>query len=63
VAGDLSLQGMKFSCLLYLSFEDQGRREGTATLTWASEAKEMVVEVVATEPQGSLRGSRSLGSL
>lgn len=31
--------------------------------TWVSEAKERMAEVAATEPQGSLRGSWSLGSL
>lgn len=41
----------------------EGRKEGTAPPTWASEAKERMVEVAATEPQGSLRGSWSLGSL
>lgn len=42
----------------------RGRKEGMAPPpTWASEAKERMAEVVATEPQGSLRGSWSLGSL
>lgn len=34
---------------------DRGKREGTAPPAWASEAKERMVEVAATEPQGSLR--------
>lgn len=41
----------------------EGRKEGTAPPTWASEAKERMAEVAATEPQGSLRGSQSLGTV
>lgn len=39
-----------------------GRREGTSPSTWASEAKERMVEVAAPEPQGPLEGSWYLGS-
>lgn len=59
----LSIEGCLGSCL-DLSFRDRGR-SGYGALThshpphcvWASEAKERVAEVAATEPQGSLRGS------
>lgn len=38
------------------------RGEAAAPPTWVAEAKERMAEVAATEPQGSLRGIRSLES-
>lgn len=48
-------KALRLSSVLHLS-GDRGRREGTAPPSWASEAKERMAEVAATEPQGSLRG-------
>lgn len=41
----------------------EGRKARHPPPTWVSEAKKRMAEVAAAEPQGSLRGSWSLGSL
>ena len=43
-------------------FAGGGGGEAAAPPTWVAEAKERMAEVAATEPQGSLRGIRSLES-
>lgn len=48
-------KALRLRSVLHLS-GDRGRGAGTAPPAWVSEAKERMVEVAATEPQGSLRG-------